>query len=229
MNERFQNVSGATVAFTDDGIVCHDSQKHRLFPYGGIDSIKVDFIGTLTIVGHIGSVQKTFIYAIPRQQKARLKELVSFANVTRKKSPPSDVIELEPTRKHGEYKMRCNVCGHIFCYTQEDIIKNNAQKNISALSKVGAVAAVAGGNKWDLYAQGMNARSQREKITDFSRCPKCNSTDISDVSDDPNAAVKTDKAAVSSADELKKFKELLDMGVITQEEFDAKKKQLLGL
>ena len=43
MNERFQNVSGATVAFTDDGIVCHDSQKHRLFPYGGIDSIKVDF------------------------------------------------------------------------------------------------------------------------------------------------------------------------------------------
>ena len=32
-----------------------------------------------------------------------------------------------------------------------------------------------------------------------------------------------------NADELKKFKELLDMGVITQEEFDAKKKQLLGL
>ena len=37
------------------------------------------------------------------------------------------------------------------------------------------------------------------------------------------------QAAVSAADELKKFKELLDMGVITQEEFDAKKKQLLGL
>ena len=32
-----------------------------------------------------------------------------------------------------------------------------------------------------------------------------------------------------SADELKKNKELLDSGVITQEEFDAKKKQLLGL
>ena len=36
-------------------------------------------------------------------------------------------------------------------------------------------------------------------------------------------------APVSAADELKKFKELLDMGAITQEEFDAKKKQLLGL
>lgn len=30
-------------------------------------------------------------------------------------------------------------------------------------------------------------------------------------------------------DELKKYKELLDQGIITQEEFDAKKKQLLGI
>ena len=36
-------------------------------------------------------------------------------------------------------------------------------------------------------------------------------------------------AQLSAADELKKFKELLDMGVINQEEFDAKKKELLGL
>jgi hypothetical protein len=33
----------------------------------------------------------------------------------------------------------------------------------------------------------------------------------------------------SAADELLKYKQLLDMGVLTQEEFDAKKKQLLGL
>lgn len=33
----------------------------------------------------------------------------------------------------------------------------------------------------------------------------------------------------SNADELKKYKELLDSGIITQEEFDAKKKQLLNL
>ena len=32
-----------------------------------------------------------------------------------------------------------------------------------------------------------------------------------------------------TADQLKKFKDLLDSGVITQEEFDAKKKQLLNL
>ena len=35
--------------------------------------------------------------------------------------------------------------------------------------------------------------------------------------------------ATSPAEELKKMKELLDMGIITKEEFDEKKKQLLGL
>ena len=44
-----------------------------------------------------------------------------------------------------------------------------------------------------------------------------------------NRASANNVQTQSSADELKKFKELLDMGVITQEEFDAKKKQLLGL
>ena len=34
---------------------------------------------------------------------------------------------------------------------------------------------------------------------------------------------------VSAAEEIRKYKELLDDGIITQAEFDAKKKQLLGL
>ena len=33
----------------------------------------------------------------------------------------------------------------------------------------------------------------------------------------------------SAADEIKKYKELMDAGIISPEEFDAKKKQLLGL
>ena len=36
-------------------------------------------------------------------------------------------------------------------------------------------------------------------------------------------------SSTSNADELKKYKDLLDSGIITQDEFDAKKKQLLGL
>lgn len=37
------------------------------------------------------------------------------------------------------------------------------------------------------------------------------------------------KESFSAADEIGKFKQLLEQGIITQEEFDAKKKQLLGL
>ena len=40
---------------------------------------------------------------------------------------------------------------------------------------------------------------------------------------------KPDNANAGNADELKKYKDLFDSGVITQEEFDAKKKQLLGM
>lgn len=42
-------------------------------------------------------------------------------------------------------------------------------------------------------------------------------------------AARQPKEHTSAADELIKFKQLLDMGAITQEEYDAKKKQLLGL
>ena len=35
--------------------------------------------------------------------------------------------------------------------------------------------------------------------------------------------------SIDAADEIVKFKKLADDGIITQEEFEAKKKQLLGL
>lgn len=44
-----------------------------------------------------------------------------------------------------------------------------------------------------------------------------------------SVALENNNQSVSNADELKKYKDLLDSGVITQEEFNAKKKQLLGL
>lgn len=42
-------------------------------------------------------------------------------------------------------------------------------------------------------------------------------------------AQSVEKQPVNSANELKELKELLDAGIITQEEFDAKKKQVLGI
>lgn len=51
----------------------------------------------------------------------------------------------------------------------------------------------------------------------------CNSQETSSNSDQSNTTIE------SVADEIKKFKNLLDEGILTQEEFDAKKKELLGL
>ena len=63
-----------------------------------------------------------------------------------------------------------------------------------------------------------NGQIIKEKLEEGIR--SCESTE---------AAPVVVQYALSTADELKKVKELLDMGIISQEEFDAKKKQLLGL
>ncbi len=44
-----------------------------------------------------------------------------------------------------------------------------------------------------------------------------------------DSATKTPAPASSPADELAKYKQLLDSGAITQEEYDAQKKKILGL
>ena len=49
------------------------------------------------------------------------------------------------------------------------------------------------------------------------------------IRDSKNPQPVTVMQSVSPAEELKKFKDLLDAGIITQEEFEAKKKQLLGI
>lgn len=67
---------------------------------------------------------------------------------------------------------------------------------------------------------GKESNKEAEVIVAFIR------KQIDEIKQAPAAGVEKQSSA---AEELKKFKELLDMGILTQEEFDAKKKQLLGL
>lgn len=124
-----------------------------------------------------------------------------------------------------EYRMRCNVCGNIYCFTGKDLKENQKAAKSAALSSVGTVAGALSGNWIAGAVNNQNANSELAKIKDYSRCPKCNSTDVSLF----DGETPSSNNGNTSADELKKFKELLDMGVITQEEFDVKKKQLLNL
>ena len=127
--------------------------------------------------------------------------------------------------KVKEYRMRCNVCGHIYCYTEGDLMRNKNNAIKAAAGTMGSITAAVGGTRLDMYAQGARANAARNAIVDYGRCPHCNSANVSSVDEE---AIPSPVGG-SSADELKKYKELLDIGAITQEEFDAKKKQLLGL
>lgn len=132
----------------------------------------------------------------------------------------------------GEHRMRCNVCGHIFCYTDEDVTKNLGNAGMGAIAAIGGLAAALGGGSI-FHTHHLQGQADRytDKIVDYSRCPSCHSTDISEIKKGETAQPKTSAPtpAVSPIEEIKKYKELLDMGIITQEEFDVKKKQLLGL
>ena len=137
-----------------------------------------------------------------------------------------------------EYRIKCNTCGHIYCYTEDDIALNKFYlRSAKTDTNIGAFNSLFG-NALIGQADYASAERSLDKVKDFNHCPKCNSGDIRRLSEQEfelekanasNATTANQTAAnFSIADELKKFKELLDMGIITQEEFDAQKSQLLS-
>ncbi|MCL0269449.1 hypothetical protein M2T75_39640, partial [Klebsiella pneumoniae] len=70
-----------------------------------------------------------------------------------------------------EYRKKCNVCGKIWCYTDEDIKQNTKNAGLAALSSIGAVANVFVGTRYDAYEQTKMSDRAISKIRDFSKCP----------------------------------------------------------
>ena len=142
--------------------------------------------------------------------------------------------EIEKQREIREkgFRKRCNVCGKIICYTLEDIEENKRRARSAGLSSIGGIAGALSGNYAAGATSNQTAADEINRIIDYTKCPSCGSRDLVDITDEDIAKINAQQngqSAISSADELKKFKELLDSGVLTQEEFDEKKKQLLGL
>lgn len=143
--------------------------------------------------------------------------------------------ELEVLNKVGilEKFMRCDACGDAFRYSTKDIERNKQlekQANRAFNSGVANALFISQITSNQQYDKAERLESQ---IIDYNKCPKCGSGNLTKITAEEFKSIKDNQSGrannVSSADELKKFKELLDSGVITQEEFDAKKKQLLGL
>ena len=132
-----------------------------------------------------------------------------------------------------EVRKKCDACGFVFCYDPSDVAKNKANSRNSALSALAGLSAAVDGMYTTSAVHTANSDRANANIVDFNKCPKCGSRVLRVLSkeefQEETQKNQSSVPATSAADELKKFKDLLDSGVITQAEFDAKKKQLLGL
>lgn len=143
---------------------------------------------------------------------------------------------------NGQYVVHCKSCDKLTFFSPADIKKMSQDAGRALGSAIGGVAASMSGQ----YVATNQMIDRAERLSDIKKdpvsavriskvCPYCNSKDIeyfneSDYNDYLSRQGKTyDSNKTSEADELRKFKTLLDDGVITQEEFEAKKKLLLGL
>lgn len=79
-----------------------------------------------------------------------------------------------------EYKKKCNVCGKIFCYTDEDLKQNAQNAGLGLLSSIGVLASALGGGTI-FHTNHLKQQSDRysDKIVDFDQCPYCHSRDLS--------------------------------------------------
>lgn len=149
-----------------------------------------------------------------------------------KYDPKTDTV-IAVSKADAETRMKCRVCGYVMCYTALD--KFNRQQAIknARLNAFTSAANALNGHYAASAVNQANANSQINQIRDFSKCPNCGSVDLVELkkADYMREMQKANnpQAATSPADELKKYKELFDMGIITQEDYNTKKKQLLGL
>ncbi|MFD1471568.1 SHOCT domain-containing protein [Companilactobacillus mishanensis] len=98
---------------------------------------------------------------------------------------------------------------------------------------IGFTTAAGNQTTSGLGSQGIFANSDYSKANTIVYRSKKANKDIEAikkrVDDFINTPKESNNSSTDSIDELPKLKKLLDAGILTQEEFDAKKKQILGL
>ena len=80
-----------------------------------------------------------------------------------------------------EYRMRCNVCGKVYCYSDEDLKRNKQARTGAILSSgMALVEGLDGSRLGSISMNSYNATADRfaSQITDYTKCPQCNSKDV---------------------------------------------------
>ena len=133
------------------------------------------------------------------------------------------------------YRRCCRACKKIYQFSDLDLMKKQEPAGQSNKSMMLGMSEESGSRKALVRA----LRKKQEElpvIRDYRRCPYCNSEELTELTEEEYTAAASAGAktvsvvqGISEADEIRKFKGLLDDGLITQEEYEEKRKQLLGL
>jgi Zn-finger nucleic acid-binding protein len=204
------NLEGRKTMALFSNNVCANCGKH----VGLLDGIKV-----------YKKLDGTVLYYLCQDCNAELLKRIPYYPLT--------IQEMKDIMADREHYKKCNLCGKTFRYSDKDVRKNKELESLVNTSKVWSDINHTFGYELVARSEEQVSEMKKNRLIDFDRCPRCNSKDLSTItveefkkSFEQNSDTRKE---FSSADEIKKFKELLDMGIISQEEFDAKKKQLLGL
>ncbi len=152
-----------------------------------------------------------------------------------------DVIEVYSNRVCGYFDGQQTMSWYFKDYTGIDMVKasmNSQFAQVVFLTGINSKNRVLGADI--LSMQNINAMNDTNRILFCSGMFSFGKTnDFADsIAVDIRTAFEEYKnrpdiqeggPPLSAADEIKKFKELLDSNIISQEEFDLKKKQLLGI
>ena len=220
---------------------------HFFCPYGNIEKINLyqysDSIIEITFYSKDYEKSHFAKIILPKREysKRDIKKTVEFAEKQRrlnKRAFDKFIIYKEVSGNKfddGEYIMQCEICGQVFKYTKADIDHNFAvareamELQEKTLTKALFVSPVVA--SLDLRVAENNLKTKRN----ISSCPHCNSRELKRISKEELKEIQEKQntfatsPSTSNFDDIIKLKELLDQGIITTEEFNAKKKQLLGL
>jgi len=185
--------------------------------------------GTLTLVlKNKKTYSLTYPYNELENYKIAIKHIKAHSG-----SEELQMGQAERDLGHDEIRKKCNVCGKVFCYTMEDYRKNAARQAQAGIHALGSVATAVGSSAVGTYANQHMMNEQEKKIVNYEECPHCHSKDLTRLTGEEWEKYGENETApkddLTAAESLKAYKDLLDSGVITQEDFNAKKKQLLGL
>ena len=191
MNLSFKAFMQKAWTLTDDRIIVGNSEILLTeITRATHDPITPGYSNGVIQIFHNGNMLGFNTLAYPKkQQEDGVKAAKYILAVVSGKDPNKEIEKLNDIKKHG-YRKICSVCGHLFCYTQEDLDKNKKLIYDATYER-----SMGKTEWWTTSMVTGNQRQQRadeleSRIVDYSKCPKCGSKELRDATDEDIAKSK---------------------------------------